>query len=397
MKLTPLRRLLSLVLAVLLCSTAGAVETEQVLLIGDKIQAKNTEFQEINGVPMIIKTFLLEPEADPEILREEPFAKDGYKFSYDHTDKTEQKKEDKIDAYETVAIDSSSGRLEDVISKFPGTRAYNKDGYTGTLTLDTESVNIEPTGYETVTDSYPHKVTKQFSLEYNDRSQVPETIEEDGISLPLVSLDWAEGEVTEGSDIPAGWIATAVYSKTTYTNRQVVTGYKATAKYRGQVVKTSVDKIQYTLTYTGTEIPVIPGLPLMLANEQQVQSDTDVTEIIAILIVFLIMLFVIYLIKSSTQKRTAHVYVYGKFDNLLYSSRYCFSVKKPIISIPDFKGETVECVVLLHKRMAKKLSGQKVYVQSSDRSEYHIVQPFVSGNYIFRVVFPGTSEINLLE
>jgi len=128
-----------------------------------------------------------------------------------------------------------------------------------------------------------------------------------------------------------------------------------------------------------------------------VKNTPDVTEIIAILLVFLILLFVMYLIKSSTQKRTAQIYVYGRFDNPLYSSRYCFSVKKPIISIPDFKGETIECIVLLHKQMAKKLSGQKVYVQSSNRSEYHIVQPFVSGNYIFRVVFPETSKINLLE
>lgn len=298
-----------------------------------------------------------------------------------------------METSETAAIDAPSGRLEDVINQFPGTRSYNRDGYTGTLTLDTASIQIKPTGYETVTDSHPHRVTKQYAVTYNDRSLVPETIEEDGMALPLISLDWTAGEAAEGSDVPAGWIATAVYSKTTYSSRKVATGYQAAAVYRGQVVKTSVDKIQYTVTYTGTKIPAAPDLPALSADGQSKQNEPGLIEILAVLLVFLIVLLLLYCIKLSVQRRAAHIYVYGKFDNPIYASQRCLSVKKPVITIPDCKGEPVECVILLPGQTAKKLSGQRVYVQSSDRSASHTVQPFAAGNYIFRVVLSDASEI----
>ena len=37
---------------------------------------------------------------------------------------------------------------------------------------------------------------------------------------------------------PRVWTATATYSKTTYTTREVADGYRATAVYRGEVGKT---------------------------------------------------------------------------------------------------------------------------------------------------------------
>lgn len=81
-----------------------------------------------------------------------------------------------METSETAAIDAPSGRLEDVINQFSGTRPYNRDGYSGTLTLDAASIQIKPTKYEMVTNSYPHRVTKQYALAYNDRSLVPETV-----------------------------------------------------------------------------------------------------------------------------------------------------------------------------------------------------------------------------
>ena len=119
---------------------------------------------------------------------------------------------------------------------------------------------MEATGYKTVTDSHPHSVTKSYTLPYNDRSLVPEAVQADGLSLPRTGLTWTEAANVSDSDVPNSWTATAVYSKTTYTSRQVATGYQASAVYRGQIAKTSVDHVTYTVTYVGSKIPVMPFL-----------------------------------------------------------------------------------------------------------------------------------------
>ncbi len=140
MKRTPLRYLLSLALAVLFIGTAGAAETEQVLLSGDATtyQAETVERKEVDGVPMIFKTFTLPPEADPEDLREQAFVEDGFKYVYDRTDKTELQSEDVKIAQETLTLNTKTNRMDDVIPAFPSSRSYDKDGYSGTLALDTQ-------------------------------------------------------------------------------------------------------------------------------------------------------------------------------------------------------------------------------------------------------------------
>ena len=243
-----LRRLIMPLLAALFIGAAGAVqESEQVLLDGDKasFEPVSTELVEINGVPTLTKTFELAPDIDPALLREEPFSQDGYWYRYQRMDKADQEITDKKQAEETVTADAPSGELADVIGQFPATRPYSKDGYTGELLLDVQSIQVEATGYSTVTDSHPHTVTKTYELAYNDRSLVPEKVQADGLTLPLTGLSWSETKNVEDSDVPAVWTATATYSKTTYTTREVADGYRATAAYRGEVGKTSIGSVVY--------------------------------------------------------------------------------------------------------------------------------------------------------
>ena len=259
-----IRWMVTPVLAALLVSAAGAAtqESQQVLLDGDKasFEPVSTELVEINGVPTLTKTFELAPDVDPALLREEPFSQDGYWYRYQRMDKSDQEITDEKEAEETVTVDAPSGELADVIGQFPATRQYSKDGYTGELLLDVQSITVEATGYSTVTDSHPHTVTKTYELAYNDRSLVPESVQADGLTLPLTDLSWSEASNVEDSDVPASWTATATYSKTTYTSREVADGYQATATYKGEVAKTGVGSVIYTVTYTGSKIPVLPGL-----------------------------------------------------------------------------------------------------------------------------------------
>ena len=374
-----IRWMITPVLAALLVSAAGATaqESQQVLLDGDKasFEPLSTELVEINGVPTLTKTFELTPDIDPALLREEPFSQDGYWYRYQRMDKSDQEITDEKEAEETVTVDAPSGELADVIDQFPATRQYSKDGYTGELLLDVQSITVEATGYSTVTDSHPHTVTKTYELAYNDRSLVPETVQADGLTLPLTDLSWSEASNVEDSDVPASWTATATYSKTTYTTREVADGYQATATYKGEVSKTGVGSVIYTVTYTGSKIPVLPGL------------DPDITVSQIAIVTGLAILLLLALIFRYIRWHIARVYVYNE-ERRIHDvvSRQYVRVRTPKIRLSALQGhEETEYTVILRKRLAKRLVGRDIAIETGGEGQHHVVESFVGSDYAFQV------------
>ena len=374
-----IRWIITPVLAALLVSAAGAAaqESQQVLLDGDKasFEPVSTELVEINGVPTLTKTFELAPDVDPALLREEPFSQDGYWYRYQRMDKSDQEITDEKEAEETVTVDAPSGELADVIDQFPATRQYSKDGYTGELLLDVQSITVEATGYSTVTDSHPHTVTKTYELAYNDRSLVPESVQADGLTLPLTDLSWSEAENVEDSDVPASWTATATYSKTTYTSREVADGYQATATYKGEVAKTGVGSVIYTVTYTGSKIPVLPGL------------NPDITVSQIAIVTGLVILLLLALVFRYIRWHIARVYVYNA-ERRIHDvvSRQYVRVRTPKIRLSALQGhEETEYTVILRKRLAKRLVGRDIAIETGGEGQHHVVESFVRSDYAFQV------------
>lgn len=374
-----IRWMITPVLAALLVSAAGATaqESQQVLLDGDKasFEPVSTELVEINGIPTLTKTFELAPDIDPALLREEPFSQDGYWYRYQRMDKSDQEITDEKEAEETVTVDAPSGELADVIDQFPATRQYSKDGYTGELLLDVQSITVEATGYSTVTDSHPHTVRKTYELAYNDRSLVPESVQADGLTLPLTDLSWSEASNVEDSDVPASWTATAIYSKTTYTSREVADGYHATATYKGEVAKTGVESVIYTVTYTGSKIPVLPGL------------DPDITVSQIAIVTGLVILLLLALIFRYIRWHIACVYVYNA-ERRIHDvvSRQYVRVRTPKIRLAALQGhEETEYTVILRKRLAKRLVGRDIAIETGGEGQHHIVESFVGSDYAFQV------------
>ena len=374
-----IRWMITPVLAALLVSAAGAAaqESQQVLLDGDKasFEPVSTELVEINGVPTLTKTFELAPDVDPALLREEPFSQDGYWYRYQRMDKSDQEITDEKEAEETVTVDAPSGELADVIDQFPATRQYSKDGYTGELLLDVQSITVEATGYSTVTDSHPHTVTKTYELAYNDRSLVPEKVQADGLTLSLTDLSWSETKNVEDSDVPASWTATATYSKTTYTTREVADGYQATAMYKGEVSKTGVGSVIYTVTYTGSKIPVLPGL------------DPDITVSQIAIVTGLVILLLLALIFRYIRWHIARVYVYNE-ERRIHDvvSRQYVRVRTPKIRLSALQGhEETEYTVILRKRLAKRLVGRDIAIETGGEGQHHVVESFVGSDYAFQV------------
>lgn len=374
-----IRWMITPVLAALLVSAAGAAaqESQQVLLDGDKasFEPVSTELVEINGVPTLTKTFELAPDVDPALLREEPFSQDGYWYRYQRMDKSDQEITDEKEAEETVTVDAPSRELADVIDQFPATRQYSKDGYTGELLLDVQSITVEATGYSTVTDSHPHTVTKTYELAYNDRSLVPETVQADGLTLPLTDLSWSEAKNVEDSDVPASWTATATYSKTTYTTREVADGYQATATYKGEVSKTDVGSVIYTVTYTGSKIPILPGL------------DPDITVSQIAIVTGLAILLLLALIFRYIRWHIARVYVYNE-ERRIHDvvSRQYVRVRTPKIRLSALQGhEETEYTVIMRKRLAKRLVGRDIAIETGGEGQHHVVESFVGSDYAFEI------------
>lgn len=373
-----IRWLILPLLAALLVGAAGAAdETEQVLLAGDHAVYTPVAVEpiEINGVPTLRKTYEMPPDFDPAALKEEPFSQGGYWYRYERMDKTVQHRTDTQDAEDMVTIDAPSADLAAVIDRFPVTKSYVKDGFVGDLTLDLQSINVEATGYKTVTDSHPHSVTKSYTLPYNDRSLVPETVQADGLSLPRTGLTWTEAANVSDSDVPNSWTATAVYSKTTYTSRQVATGYQASAVYRGQIARTSVDHVTYIVTYVGSKIPVMPFL------------DPDVTLPQIVIVCAVVLLLLVFLIVRYVLWHTARVYVYNE-ERRIHDvvSRQFVRVRTPKIRLSALQGHAeTEYTVILRRKLAKRLIGRDIAIETGGEAQHHVVEAFVGSDYAFGV------------
>ncbi|MFQ7749465.1 MAG: hypothetical protein ACLRJV_20180 [Eubacteriales bacterium] len=135
---------------------------------------------------------------------------------------------------------------------------YNKDGYSGVLTLDHTTIQTEAAGY--TTKYYTITDTKQvYRPDRNDPSYVPTTTVKNGSTLKLSDISWTVTGTGLADDtlVPTSYTATATYTAT--GSRSVATGYVTTASYTGEIKAEGVEAVKYTVTYLKSG--GIPGWP----------------------------------------------------------------------------------------------------------------------------------------
>ena len=205
------------------------------------------------GDQLITKVYELSPEEDPKSLIEEDFEQDGFLFQYRDMTKESIKKTESKAVTQTVTVESQSEDTEENLDLLEGAIPYDSDGFSGILTLVPSSVKTEAAGYET--RSYTVSDTRTYAdLAYNDPSAIPQTVQKNGLTLRLSGVTWQGqgGTGANGSLIPTSYTATANYSGTGST--QYATGYLTTADYSGVVTKAEIEKVIYTLSYSGSPI-----------------------------------------------------------------------------------------------------------------------------------------------
>ena len=142
-----------------------------------------------DGRQLIVKTYMLPPDADPSGLVEEPFEVEGYSYHHLETVKEEQTFEDSKIQTEVVTLETDVDDLAAILEQLDASMEYNKDGYSGVLTLDHTTIQTEAAGY--TTKYYTITDTKQFTgLDRNDPSYVPTTTVKNGSTLKLSDISW---------------------------------------------------------------------------------------------------------------------------------------------------------------------------------------------------------------
>ena len=129
--------------AVLLMLLCMLTVTASAAYVPEDVVSENRD-----GRQLIIKTYTLPPDADPSELIEEPFELEGYTYHHLETVKEEQAFKDSKAQTEVVTLETNTDDLAKILEQLAPTMEYNKDGYSGTLTLDHTTIQTEAAGYK---------------------------------------------------------------------------------------------------------------------------------------------------------------------------------------------------------------------------------------------------------
>ena len=128
---------------------------------------------EEGGVQLLVKTFLVPEDTDPQTLIEEDLTRRGVAYEVTDILRQEQPGEtEKKTVSQTMTLESETDKMEDILPLLKSTMDYQKDGFSGALTLDRDSIQVKETG--TSNYSYQLKETKEYTgLDRNDPYYIP--------------------------------------------------------------------------------------------------------------------------------------------------------------------------------------------------------------------------------
>lgn len=203
---------------------------------------------EDHGIQMLVKTFLVPADTDPQALIEENLTRRG--VVYEVSDILCQKLPEEVEkktVSQTVTLDSESEKTEDILPLLKTTMDYREDGFSGTLALDRSSIQTKAAG--TSGYAYQLKETREFTgLDRNDPYYIPKTAEKNGVTLSLSDVKWTPmASSADNSEVPSLFSATALYTGTAWG--QKTDGYIVTADYTGEVSRATQGDMVYSIIY----------------------------------------------------------------------------------------------------------------------------------------------------
>ena len=230
----------------------------------------SSDQKQIEGSIFLTKVYEVAEDFDPSALVENGYEKDGYLFAYHKTDKKINENKQTKELSESIAIETATDNKEGILNRLPQTIDYNKEDFTGVLSLEHNSIATEVATYKTQNTTLS-TVKEYTELMAADNSYIPQTAEKDGQILQLTDVNWAVMGTGLSGDtlVPTEYKATATYSKT--ISDKVPSSYVTTAIYTGTVSKPEPTTITYTLTYVGT--PIKENRTIMEKAEKQTEEE----------------------------------------------------------------------------------------------------------------------------
>lgn len=270
--------LLALAMTMAMSTSAFAARPDEPLLGGTEPEVPEicypTYVAQSDDGTELRKYYDLGPEDDPMGIPRTDFEQDGFRYTMTDLLKQELPEyEERLHA-ETVSVASKSKDMATVLSVLPEKKEFiTEDGFTGTLTLRLESVQVEVSGYGSTTKEI--SATRTYpNLSDQDTQFIPKTIEQDGKTLTLQTIDWQSDNTAtvDGYALTDRYTAVATYtgSKTS----SYVKGYTVTAEYSGTVSRIALNKVRYVAIFEGVRVAPVEETPL----EGIAPTDSPVQE-----------------------------------------------------------------------------------------------------------------------
>lgn len=202
----------------------------------------------------IRKVYDLAPNTDPSLLPMAEFERDGMRYECSDILREVIIGTDTQVITKSETVESTKKDLETLLELLPQEKEVTtEEGYTGVLKLDLDSIKSEVSGYGTsskavsATRSYPN-------LSDADMQYIPKTIEDGGRTLTLQDTQWQTDNTYNADDYEIGDRYTAICTYGGTKSTSYVKGYTTTADYTGEVFRTGVTVIRYTVIFNGSEI-----------------------------------------------------------------------------------------------------------------------------------------------
>lgn len=205
------------------------------------------------------KIYDLTPEADPTGIPRSDFERNGFHYTFSDILRQELPEYEERNHTETVSVNSPKKDMESVLALLPQEReVVTEDGLIGTLTLKLDTVRVEVAGYGSATKEL--SATRTYpNLDGQDTSYIPKTIEDNGKTLTLQTINWqtSNSENVDGYAIGERFTAVATYTGTSTSS--YVKGYTVTADYTGKVSHINLGRVRYVAIFEGVSLkPVEP-------------------------------------------------------------------------------------------------------------------------------------------
>ena len=150
----------------------------------------SSEQKQIDGSIFLTKIYEVAEDFDPSKLIENGYEKEGYLFAYHKTDKKVNENKQTKELSESIAIETATDNKQGILNRLPQTIDYNKEDFTGILSLENNSIDTKPAAYKTQNTTVS-TVKEYTELMAADNSYIPQTAEKEGQTLQLTDVNWA--------------------------------------------------------------------------------------------------------------------------------------------------------------------------------------------------------------